>query len=614
MCRTALLPYGLAAACPDRYSRASAPSQPSSVRRRDASPRALLSAALLLLAAGRPTAAYGQNFADSKAAPTTVTADPLEQPVGLTVTFRGTTIAKDATRPVNLTVTWLRTTVPNTTTPPPPAVTLTARYQPDGRFQATFEPRQEGVYRVDAVSPDGSGRASAEFRVTPMSELGEADSVAALLDDTGKLLEALAKVVSAQPPSPAKQEVEARLPKLQAELDRRKSEIRNLREPLATLRRLEVEVPEIRPGLKPMEDSLAASRREMRQLHERLTRKLTEGRASTRLCDQLVIVEEGFKLASAIFNLNASLAQMVEGYSNDVFAWFAGLNAPSWCGDACKLGMGSAIKSRGWVKPALEQAKAGSFDWREYAGNLPGLLSDVGAYATRKLFDSYCERFEGKIVGLMQAEFATTAGEVWWKYSTQLDGVMTLVYRKGGDVNRGGIEVWGHIAGTGSKFDVWEDALRVLKGHVLKGAVVRGRTTPPDGIPYLDFEGLAALQLVPTSFFIPIEGEIRDRKLVLVLGPARTDFNELYTVATGNYYISGGYAGAMGGYTSFNLPYKKAHFIIETATRAYKGPFEIPIVVGQDLMTARKEFVDKSGTPKGHADYHLTVSLCNPAC
>ena len=35
----------------------------------------------------------------------------------LTVTFRGTTIAKDATRPVSLTVTWLRTTVPNTTTP-----------------------------------------------------------------------------------------------------------------------------------------------------------------------------------------------------------------------------------------------------------------------------------------------------------------------------------------------------------------------------------------------------------------------------------------------------------------------------------------------------------------
>jgi hypothetical protein len=567
-----------------------------------------------LLAAGGPTAAHGQNFADSKAAPTTVTADPLEQPVGLTVTFRGTTIAKDATRPVTLTVTWLRTTVPQTTTPPPPAVSLTARYQPDGHFQTTFEPRQEGVYRVEAVSPDGSGRASVEFRVTPMSELGEADSVASLLDDTKELLDALAKIVSAQPPSPAKQEVEARLPKLQAELDRRKSEIRNLQEPLATLRRVEREVPGIRLGLKPMEDSLAASRREMQQLHERLKRKLTEARASTRLCDQLVIVEEGFKLASAIFNLNASVAQMVEGYSNDVFAWLAGLSAPKGCDDACKLGIGSAIKLRSWIEPAVEQAKKRSFDWREYASNLPGFLSDVSAYGTRKLFDSYCERFEGKIIGLMQAEFATSSGKVWWKYSTRLDGAMTLVYRKGGDVNRGGIELWGHIAGTGSKFDVWEDALRILKGDVLKGAAVQGRTYPPVGFPYLDFEGLAALQVVPTSFFIPVEGEIRDRKLVLVLGPARTDFNEVYTVATGSYHIMGGYAGAMGGYTSFTLPYKKAHFIIETATRAYKGPFEIPIIVEKERMTAQKEFVDKSGTPKGHADYSLTVRLCNPAC
>lgn len=361
---------------------------------------------------------------------------------------------------------------------------------------------------------------------------------------------------------------------------------------------------------EPLQRKLNGWKRDADRLTPQVQQALAASRRENVLCNQLVIVEEGFKLASAMLNLASTFGKVLTAFAVDLDLSVASNHAPKQCQEGCKLAFSQAVKLREWYKPAAKQAAKRSFNFSEFASNLPGLALDLSAFATHALFDAYCERFEGPATGTMRAEF-TSGGRPWWKYTFNVEGTLSLFYRKGA-ASRKGMAVSGHLVGTGTRFALWENALPVIGGNLMNGAVTIGGTTPPIGIPFSNFEGLAALQVAPTAFFIPVEGELVGTKLTLRFGPARSDFNQTYTTATGRYVIISPIMMGYPVYTQFQLPFKNARFLVERATGG--GPVTLDVKIGGKTMKAERTFHAQRGGGEAQGTYDLGVTLCNPGC
>ena len=572
----------------------------------------------IIVAAALCAAAAGGAWAQgepSASAPISVETDTQPVPAGATIVLRGRTIAADDRKPIALTVTWQRSLSDKPIGAVPPPDTLSAAYGPDGAYQVPYQVGREGLWRVDARSPDGSGRASTEFKVTGFEDWSgdQGKTLVEALDVSSQLVESLRQLVAQQPDSPAKQQFEARLAPLKNALAQRQPAAGALGATLAYFGRFAAEAPAAAPALDALIRELKEFKRNADSLLPQLRAASAEAKARNQVCDDLVKVEEGFKLLSTMINFVGKAYQVILAFSIDFAANVAGNKAPASCADTCKFAFTQAVKRREWVRTGAEQAKARALDAKAYFEGLPGFLADAGAFATHALFDRYCQRFEGPVEGRMKAEYVKD-GQTWWRYTIQIKGTMTLVYRKGADSARP-IPMAGHLVGTGTQFTVAEPALRVLNPKLLAGAAIMGRTIAPTGLPYSDFAGVLALLAVPTAFFHVVEGELQDGKLRLKLGATRKDFDKDYTVAKGRYAIAGGYAGMMMGYTTFDVGYDSSRGLVEKATDMDKKPLELKVDVGKDKMTATGTFDGRRGSGvKARGEYELKITLCNPKC
>jgi hypothetical protein len=143
---------------------------------------------------------------------------------------------------------------------------------------------------------------------------------------------------------------------------------------------------------------------------------------------------------------------------------------------------------------------------------------------------------------------------------------------------------------------------------------VLGSCRLPVGVPFTKIPGAMAIQAAPTSFFIPVDATMQDKRLKLTISPARIDFNPTYTMARGGYVVGGTLSMNVVYFTTFEVPYDNAHGLIEKATDSDLGPVEIPIIVGKDLMIADQSFTQTRGKVKAKGTYNLHIKLCNPGC
>ena len=474
----------------------------------------------LQLAALAPLSAAVAQGESSKVAPVDLHADPADVIVGDSLRLGGTTVSADSTKPVRIVVNWLRSIqTPAPPIPRPDPDTIVAPYRA-GEFAEWYEPPREGRYSAQAISPDGTGRATIEFTAREINDWLEdlVDSVEQSVDLASELVDEVTAGIERQPVSPPQREYLARAPALQQHLARRATALADLRAVLETYHRMTTEAPGTTPAFDELRRRLDPVQRDMHELSPQLRTALAETRKVNRLCATLVQLEEGFKRPSALFNLVGNFSKVVIAFAVDLDTSVASDNAPKWCGEGCKFGFVQAVKQRDWIKTAVSHARARSFQFGEYTDNIPGFLIDLSAFVTHAAFDAYCERFEGPAVGSMEAEF-THDGRVWWRYAYRIEGKLQLFYRKGGERERG-IAVEGHLVGTGVKFAVWEDAVRVFEPRIARGALLFGGTRAPQGIPFTDFEGVIALQAAPTAFFIPVEGDLLGTTLTLRLQPA----------------------------------------------------------------------------------------------
>jgi hypothetical protein len=555
-----------------------------------------------------------QDMKESKNAPITVEADPVLAPSGSEILLRGKTVAIDSKKPVQLTVTWLRPLNPGPAGPAPAPASSSAAYQADGSFQVKHLAGREGVYRVDALSPDGSGKASAEFKVAGFASWSDnqTEAMEKALDLGNDLLGNLEQIVDSQPPSPAKQDFKDKVPALRAALAERKAALGELRGAFEIYGRIVKASPATAPAFQKLTRSFTDFQRKSEELTPKMKQALADSKKSNRGCEDLVKVEEGFKLMSAMFNLAQAPAKILIAFGADLATSVAADKAPPNCEDTCKLGFTQAVKQHLWLRPDVIKAATKAKVFGNYVSNLPGLAADLSVFVDHALFDKYCERFEGPVSGKMKAQYFKD-GEKWWEYTTQIEGKMTLVYKKGSDLSKG-VAMSGHLAGTGTRFTVKEDALRVLKRKVLSGAVVVGGTTAPLGIPFSDFEGVMAMQALPTAFFIPVEGELVGEKLKLTLGPSRTDFNTTYTVAKGRYAVGGVLSMGVIVFTSFEVGFDTARGFIDKATDSDLGPITIPVAMGKTLMKGERTFTAQRNKNIAKGEYEVKITLCNPKC
>lgn len=569
-------------------------------------PLRTLAAALLVAPLG---SAAAQDFTQSKTAPISIEATPRSIPSGDSLVFTGRTVARDETQPVRLTITWVRS---NAATPPPARVPkpepLTAVLHPNGTFTTAWFPKREGHYRVDVVSPDGTGRDTTSVDVYDLEDwLQDLDEdLEKAMDDVTELVEQSARIIEKQPVSPPQQEFSKLIPKVRSTLAKRKQAVADARAAIDEIRRMKGGAPGAQQAFEPFVRKMKSWKRDVDELSPKVQAALAASRRENVLCNNLIVVEEGFKLASAMLNLVTEFSKILIGYAVDLDTSVATNKAPSTCTEGCKLAFTQAIKLRDWYKPAAHAAFTSAAKYKDFASNLPGLATDLAAFGSHALFDAYCERFEGPIKGSMKAEF-TEQGQVWWKYSFAIEGTLSLFYRKGAG-SRDAIAVAGHMVGSGTNFTVWDNALRVQGGPLTNGAIIRGVTMPPRGMPFSDFEGIVAAQLYPTAFFIPVEGELVGSKLTLRFGPARSDFKEWYTKATGRYLILSPLA-LVPVFTTFDLPYKNARFLVERATGG--GPVTFDVKVAGKKMTAERVLNTKRGGDGAAGTYELGIKLCN---
>ncbi|MDB4910722.1 MAG: hypothetical protein JWO39_1545, partial [Gemmatimonadetes bacterium] len=494
---------------------------------------------------------------------------------------------------VTISIIWLRALGPQSGGPAPAPRQLTTPYRPDGTFSLTDVPKREGRYRALAISPDGTGRDSIEFSVTDggayaasVSEVVKAD-----LDVASDEVDEIIRNIEAEPDSPAKRDAMQQLPELKAALAGRGAAVQGFHDAIINYVAIFSSDPRGAPTLTSAYSQLGTLNRQSFILQGEINQALRDSRKANLICDKLIPIEEGFKLLNTMFTLMSGYKAVLGFFGN------------------------TTLKMQGWKSSLPElstKAKAGAFAYEKFMGALPGIAAKVSGRITVAVFDHYCQKFEGPVNGSMLVQYFSQ-GEQWWQYTINIEGVMTLAYRKDSDPSQP-VALKGHLYGTGTKFTVKERALEVLQRKLLQGGIVAGRTTAPLGVPFTRLAGAMALQAAPTAFFIPVEAVMQNGKLKVTINAARLDFNSTYTMARGGYVVGGPLSMNVVYFTTFEVPFDNAHGLIEKATNSDLGPVEIPNTDDKKQMTAEKSFTETRSKVKAKGVYDLSIKLCNPGC
>lgn len=484
-----------------------------------------------------------------------------------------------------------------------PPVSLRAPLSPNGSFGIAFDGTDSvGRYRVEAIALDGKGRDTASFRA--LGSADDADQTATIIDSALSSTERAFKMGCDQlktlPPSPAIQSMLEQCAPIERDIGTCRTSCG------ADITAWLDAVPEairreVNGDIRPLTDSLRVQTRVLDDLVDR-------GAKTSELCDQLVIVEEGFKYAAALFKITGALTRVVVSKAEDLVGFPTAKPAPAWCGAYCQY-IETQVKRSAIAVPRWVQLAAGKKDFAMKDGaTLASLASRAAAFGTDEVFHLFCIEFAGPVTGTMHAEFFEH-GVKWWTYDVTIKGRLSLHWRKGANLGDG-VRVSGQLTGSGTDFEVWDSSLVVFYPKLLRGARLVGHTVPPVGLPYTEKDGIVLASELPTGFFIPVDGGIKGETMVLHFEPARTDFLGSYAQARGGWVIFSPLS-LVPVFTGYDLPYKNGSWIVTHATSADLSadvPFDLTIA--NDRISAHKAFHrDKPGSV-AHGIYDLTVSLC----
>ncbi len=502
---------------------------------------------------------------------------------------------------------------------PPRPITLVARADTNGRFVYAWSGAKTiGTYTVTATSPGGRFTASDTFHVADVDDVSSlyVEELTKILLHAAKVIRSLGTLLPTLPPSPERASVEEDWEAMEPKLTRVVGAPARLKRAFAVARPLfeiqELEFQDIEfaadieldagpsQGISPKTKALRqldAWRGKAKTYGPIVDAHLKASKSAGERCEVIDQISEGLQLVSALFGLAAKPFDILVNFSKDVLASKLGGLASS---SGKQFVNGQAAKQISLM--GIEEA-----NWHAVAH---GALVDLTGQLTKLVFEKYCESIAGPVAGGMQAEFSNLSG-TWWRYSFEVSGRLVLRYAKAGA--GAARTVRGEFIGSGYNFGVsWRPPIDpkfiANTGSILLHNVFSPVGTRPEVRP--EFEGKVLEMASPKSFFVPVEGEIVNDRVVLRLQNARIDF-ENHTSAWGFYFLLSPLSLSIE-YEDVELPYKGAHHLILRA--AEDGPLVLPLKRTRSQETAERQFTRRKTTETSRASYQLTIKLCSGGC
>ncbi len=575
----------------------------------------------------------------------TLVVSPDEVPVNGHVSISGLGYPQPGT-PVSITV----------TAPSGPPTTTTSVPDKTGKYSLTFNKTPvAGSYTVSAQIGAKGIPAKSNFTVkTYLIDIDEdvADNKS-FLEDMKDYVAAVRKGVDDLPDSPARTEMEQKITGLEPELEPLAEQSAKLASALGHYKDMVSQNPDAATTLQPFFDHLAQLDEETKTRRKQADEQIKESEKNLQACDAIDHATVGLKAVPEIISLLKKPYEFVFAYTINMAksvappAASAGIGAggklasdlpkavskptESLAENEMELGSETEIaeklashipesvrstpgykfvvaETKKFVPSAVEGSK-NSLDMFDKATKLAG---NVAAYANEQLFAKYCEKFSGPFTATMTAHFYSKAhGTVpsieWWSFSTAIKGVLTLRYPKSAEGRA--VALSGQFEGGATRFTYKEDVFNSgLFGTMAKGGKVYLVDVPPSAVDNAS-GGMVNDVVSPTSFFIPVTGQMADGKITVTLGDARSDFNDSYTHAHTVYIVVAPTTLMLPVAGHFSLPYMNAHFILD---HIGKGDFTVQ-QTGESMVMTRQQNKDLPG-PGNDAVYTIDLKACNPAC
>lgn len=560
--------------------------------------RLVVSGGVSLLVVGAP-AAFGQGLERSPA-PVEVSAQPTATIPGSTVQISGRSVPLGDNRTIRVVV----------HRPTGPAVELQDTLDDEYGFAVEFaDTETAGEYRIEAFSADGRNSAETTFSVLTPGAL-RAEALARLQADfqqMGSRLQSTAETVRRAPASPTRDELEARLSALQ-------EIVAGIDGPLADLGRALEQVeqgmqegepsPEERQELSAMYETLAETADDVARQRQAFEEQMARFDYEHTLCDGLHYVREAWALMSTALSWGKNLATaMTEGIGR----MLVNIATDTGVGEAQSMtGSGGGPDADLARTAYFNQGKdlaAGS--WGEFQAASNAAMDLIG-WGTERVYRMVCEQYVGPFTATMTAEIYDQ-GELYWKYSTSLEGRLHLRYERGG--GGGPQPVTGEFDGVASRFSVEEELWKLQPG-IRRDILLRWVIPPLPGY-YSAGVGTFGRALGPRSFLVPVRGVIEGNQVRLEIQEASHDF-DVDALAV---YVLVNLAAPFPYVLTQKLPYQGGGFIVSRALEG-RPEFEITVHRSPAYSEIDKDFSRESEAGGGTAKitFSAHVQACNPQC
>lgn len=503
-------------------------------------------------------------------APVDVVTQPLV-PVGGVAKITGTTYTDGKRLTVAIVI----------TNPKSKKFELNSKCDDKGNFKVEFKDTQEtGEYTLVATSPDGKQTTTVKFTVASPTNLADkaSQTVDQIIQAVDTTMDETKKIVDEQPPSPAKEELYQKMDKFNEKRTEFKQRLSHIRPAMTNLAKMVGRTPELDAEILPKLEEYGRWAGETGPSIEAQMANLSKARTKSGLCDTIEMAGEGFAFLSTAMNFVGSPAKILLNLTVDKVMPALVAKAPAK-GDSA-----NDVKFL-WAETNKE-AVAICQGWPDFVGSFLGLANDLAQFATGKIFDQYCQKFQGDMAATFNVDMKE-GGSSWWKYGVRLDGQLTLTYPKNGKPGEP-IKMNGRFEGNATKFAFWEDVFLVEDRP--KGSIIVGRYRIPP-VPFVNSTkdplgfGMVARAGTPGYFNVLCEAELIKDKIILQTQQAAVDFspvvkNRLILIFTTP-------ALPIPVIKTFDFPIQKAQFIIG---RGIKDKAEIPIKMEDKKMTFDKVF------------------------
>lgn len=528
----------------------------------------------------------------------------------------------------------------------PPTV-LQVSVSSAGLFEADFTPQTTGEHEVTAIDATGSVRGETRFEVEDPCELNESlrdeieKEVEKILENLREIMKPLQERIDELPESPAKDEAKQKAKELQQEFESAypKNSLPSWINALDHLADLQRVAPSTNKATAPLKSGMRNWLKFARDSNKQAPTVRAELTSGNVLCDNLDTIINGLKFFDFMLSL---LTKPI-----DFFVDWAKENIPPKL-----LAMIPAVRQTPAVKEGVESAWKGIVTFKpkrmngklrvgvegyERAMGIKKTAIDLSTYFASRIFEVYCQTFQGPISGKMFAEFHRADGATWWTYTIEIQGELVLRYPKEAKGEK--IALTGEFIGNAVKFRSWDNAVPVLFPKLSQGTILKTIRTEPFGMGETPFLGesetlknkkifgqdlpsfnplpsvidkggqVTRFLLTPAFFKVPVRGELSGTKLTIELKNAVVDFEDASVKV---YQIMLPVLAMRIFINEYALPYKGARFIIFRAMNDAPAEFQVQRV-GKTMFIERI-FNRKKRTAGSTGIYNLSVKACNPGC